>query len=170
MRIMLLFITAFLLAGCQVEQPEALATTTKDENTSANEETMEDDGTIYTEEDLEAAKEEAFQEGYDAGYEVGNDEGYELGYNDAIDGASVPALPSGSSSSSISSDLNVFSDGFAWDLALDFEKKEFIRSVLEANGQYASYSELDDYILAIDIYYENNLKMNSLGDALESLH
>jgi hypothetical protein len=176
MRNILLFFISFLLVGCQQEQTGAAVNTTEDDTTITDEEVIEDDITIYTEEDLEAAKEEAFQEGYDEGYSIGNDEGYEAGYSDAIDvatveynnQATVPSLSNGSSSR-YSSSLNLSSDGMEWNIALDYEKKEFVRAVLEANGQFVTFSDVNDYILAIDIYYENNLKLNTLQEALQSL-
>lgn len=173
MKGILLFFISILLVSCQAENPTSLENKNEDITHSKeekyDEEKKEEDDNIYNEEDLRAAREESYR----AGYIAGNDEGYALGYSDALSAAenqqvSVPGSPN-LSTPTYSSGLSLFSDGMNWDIATNYDKKEFVRAVLEANGQFVTFSELDDYVMSIDIYYESNTKLNTLKDALESL-
>lgn len=113
---------------------------------------------------------EGYTQGYDEGYEMGNKEGYAYGMSVGLDEdtQSLPAF-SNTPSSGYSSGLNLNSDGMDWDIALDYEKKEFVRAVAESNGEFITYSEVDDYVLAIDIYYESNMRLKTLNEALKAI-
>lgn len=172
MRGIYILATLFILAGCSGKY-----------NTSEPASEVPEDEVMYTEEELQEAVDTAYNEGYEeghlAGYDEGEGVGYSTGYDEGYDaGVALAALPEetpsyqpsvSSSSSPISSGLNLFSDGMDWSIATNYEKKEFIRSAAEATGSYLTFSDVEDYVFAIDMYYESNSNLKTLEDALLSL-
>ncbi|SOC39060.1 RDD family protein [Ureibacillus acetophenoni] len=57
-------------------------------------------------------------------------------------------------------------DGYDWSYLTNFEKREFINTEAENNGEYLSQDEVDSIIYLIDGYYENGRKYKTVREAV----
>jgi hypothetical protein len=118
--------------------------------------------------------------GHEEGYTEGYDIGYQEGYNIAIEETeSFPAggyLPGNTTTSlpdadqyPVVGDLTLHSDGIDWNIALELDKRQFIQELADANGEFITYSDAKQIVAMIDAYYESNLKIKTIQEALEDL-
>ncbi|MFE8704141.1 hypothetical protein ACFYKX_26595 [Cytobacillus sp. FJAT-54145] len=99
-------------------------------------------------------------------FQKAQDEAYNLGYQDGLEAGKESKMVVPSSNSG----LTLFSDGMDWDYATDLDKKYFIEDLSSSGVVFISISEVDDFVRAIDVFYEDQSNgYKSIKEAIEEI-